>query len=315
MDYRVELVQEIVDPDDPSPHSPAAVGGYFMGHLSDVRIALGPGTVPSFLSSLTRREIDDPDRWIFDYGGDLQPVSGGFVAIVGHQGAQGPEFELQPPYPGNDDYEFAYPAIPFPRGTRDDVLFKTTWDSNNIIVHVPNTAGAFDLRQGRILFSEDEVIPSSQWRMDEFQSCFLGIFDNPATGGQDLVAPITFKSLVLLNEYKYTYMILPHLDLAGVDPDPVLADPLLLRSFPNPFNPRTTISFRLPQPSTVHLDIFDACGRLVRVLIDGKSLAQGRRLVTWDGRDLNAREVPAGVYFYRLETDTFGETGKMTVVR
>ena len=37
---------------------------------------------------------------------------------------------------------------------------------------------------------------------------------------------------------------------------------------PNPFNPMTTISYDLSQPTTVNLRIFDIGGRLVRTLLN-----------------------------------------------
>ena len=49
----------------------------------------------------------------------------------------------------------------------------------------------------------------------------------------------------------------------------------LARSFavfaprPNPFNPATTLTYDLPEPTRVGLRIYDASGRVVRTLLDG----------------------------------------------
>ncbi len=68
---------------------------------------------------------------------------------------------------------------------------------------------------------------------------------------------------------------------------------------PNPFNPRTTFSFELQYPDHVQLTVVDARGRLVRTLLDG-SRPSGLSEVEWDGKDDQGRQLPSGVYFYRL---------------
>ena len=74
----------------------------------------------------------------------------------------------------------------------------------------------------------------------------------------------------------------------------------LLRNYPNPFNPRTTIDFSLDQDAQTSIRVYDVQGRLVRQLVDSY-LAAGRRSVTWDGKDDAGTSVASGVYFLRLE--------------
>ncbi|MFO7652387.1 MAG: S8 family serine peptidase [Candidatus Krumholzibacteriia bacterium] len=78
---------------------------------------------------------------------------------------------------------------------------------------------------------------------------------------------------------------------------------------PNPFNPMTEIVFRLPEATPVNVKIYDVHGRVVAVLANG-SLAAGEHRVTWDARDR-----ASGLYFYRIETPTFSETRKMTLLK
>ena len=86
------------------------------------------------------------------------------------------------------------------------------------------------------------------------------------------------------------------------------------QNFPNPFNPRTTISYRLPQKSRVELVVYDLLGQKVRTLIDGVKPA-GTYRVQWDGRDDAGREVASGVYIYRLEGNGWTENRKMLLLR
>lgn len=83
----------------------------------------------------------------------------------------------------------------------------------------------------------------------------------------------------------------------------------LRQNQPNPFNPRTTIGFDLPQAGRVRLAVFDLAGRLVRTLVD-EGRPQGSFEAVWDGRDAQGWEVGSGSYLARLE---FG--GKVEVVR
>jgi hypothetical protein len=83
----------------------------------------------------------------------------------------------------------------------------------------------------------------------------------------------------------------------------------LKQNYPNPFNPSTTLAFALPKPSEVTLKIFDASGREVATLMEGK-LPAGKHEVV-----LDASPFSSGVYFYRLQADEFSETRKLMLVR
>ncbi len=72
---------------------------------------------------------------------------------------------------------------------------------------------------------------------------------------------------------------------------------------PNPFTANTRIAFDLSQTAAVELSIFDPQGREVRRFTQER-VPPGRSGMTWDGRDENGSELPAGVYFYRLGVDS-----------
>lgn len=103
-------------------------------------------------------------------------------------------------------------------------------------------------------------------------------------------------------------------DVTGVNEGPTPRVSNLDQNTPNPFNPVTTISFALAEPSPVRLAVYDDRGRQVRVLIQGV-LGGGRHRITWDGKDGNGRNVASGVYSYRLESRELSQTRKMTLVR
>ena len=85
--------------------------------------------------------------------------------------------------------------------------------------------------------------------------------------------------------------------------------------YPNPFNPLTSISFELAQKAAVELRVYDLQGRLVRVLLDGDLLDDGLHEAQWNGRDGQGQSVAAGVYVYRLVTESFVGSRRMTLVK
>jgi hypothetical protein len=83
----------------------------------------------------------------------------------------------------------------------------------------------------------------------------------------------------------------------------------LEQNYPNPFNPATRIRYSLPQFSKVKLEIFDMLGRSVAVLVN-ESKPAGVHQARFE-----AREVVAGIYFYRLQAGAFVATRKMVLIR
>ncbi|MDO8469396.1 MAG: T9SS type A sorting domain-containing protein [bacterium] len=83
----------------------------------------------------------------------------------------------------------------------------------------------------------------------------------------------------------------------------------LSQNYPNPFNPSTVIGFQLTVGGSVLLTVYNLLGQQVATLVDEK-LTSGKYEVTW-----NARNVPSGTYFYRLQTNGFVATKKMVLVK
>jgi hypothetical protein len=91
-----------------------------------------------------------------------------------------------------------------------------------------------------------------------------------------------------------------HWHVTDVAEGPSAQAPAVLHgNYPNPFNPSTTFSFELLFADQVRLAVYDAGGKRVRVLIDGQ-VGAGQTRVEWDGTDDAGRNLPSGVYYYRL---------------
>lgn len=72
----------------------------------------------------------------------------------------------------------------------------------------------------------------------------------------------------------------------------------LLQNYPNPFNASTNFEFDLPRATEVNLKIFTLEGEEVATLLNQSKFAAGSHRVNW-----NARNLPSGVYIYRLQTN------------
>jgi flagellar hook assembly protein FlgD len=85
-----------------------------------------------------------------------------------------------------------------------------------------------------------------------------------------------------------------------VEETPPITVVKLHQNYPNPFNPRTAIRFDLPSSSTVFIRIYDANGRLVRTLVDGREYPPGSREEGWNGENDSDKLV-----FYSADVNDF----------
>ena len=89
---------------------------------------------------------------------------------------------------------------------------------------------------------------------------------------------------------------------------------LLGGNYPNPFNPSTTISYTVDQPSDIRLTVFTIRGRCVVTLVD-RLHAPGIYHIQWDGTDSSGRPLASGVYFYRMEAGDYSVIRKMVLLK
>ncbi len=83
----------------------------------------------------------------------------------------------------------------------------------------------------------------------------------------------------------------------------------LSQNYPNPFNPSTQITYTLGRAANIRLRVYDAAGRHVRTLFDGRQPAG-----TYT-RSFDAGTLPSGTYLYRLDTPEGRQTRRMVLVR
>ncbi len=88
----------------------------------------------------------------------------------------------------------------------------------------------------------------------------------------------------------------------------------LAPSYPNPFNPVTTIEYSIANDSHVNLSIYSVSGQLVRNLVSDFKKKNIYK-VLWDGKNNNGDDVASGTYFCRLKTNEFKQTRKIILLR
>jgi len=88
-----------------------------------------------------------------------------------------------------------------------------------------------------------------------------------------------------------------------------------LGNHPNPFNPATTIAYRLTGAARVTLRIYDLSGQLIRELVGGAEQVAGSHEVTWRGRTETGRTVASGTYIYRLDAGGHTMCRRLTLLK
>jgi hypothetical protein len=83
----------------------------------------------------------------------------------------------------------------------------------------------------------------------------------------------------------------------------------LMQNHPNPFNPATAINYTLPVAGHVTLKIYNLIGKEVATLVNGVQDA-GVKVAQFD-----ASQLPSGIYFYTLRTNSFSATRKMMLLK
>ncbi len=104
-------------------------------------------------------------------------------------------------------------------------------------------------------------------------------------GSCELSDPLNFTELPIPNEYA------------------------LYPAYPNPFNPMTTITYSIPDPSIVTIRVYDILGNQVTELLD-QFMSAGNHQVIW-----NANKQPTGIYFVRLSTEKLSQTQKIILAK
>jgi hypothetical protein len=90
---------------------------------------------------------------------------------------------------------------------------------------------------------------------------------------------------------------------------------LSVSNYPNPFNPRTTVSYTVPARGKVTVSIHDARGARIATLVSGVERDAGAYTADWNGRTDRGSVVASGVYFARIEHNGAMRAKKMVLLK
>ena len=88
----------------------------------------------------------------------------------------------------------------------------------------------------------------------------------------------------------------------------------LIKTYPNPFNPVTTISYRLLEADYITIDIYDMIGNKVRTLVSQTQNA-GAKSYQWNATNDLGQSVSAGIYIYTIQAGEYRDTKKMLFLK
>ncbi len=119
------------------------------------------------------------------------------------------------------------------------------------------------------------------------------------------------------NDEGVAFLPQPCVDEATTAPDPqeTPREGLGVSCYPNPFNPRMAIGFRLAHRAPVAVTVVDLRGRSVKRLLVGATMAAGAHSVDWFGDDEAGRPVASGVYMVRVVVGQRQAMRKVSLVR
>lgn len=83
----------------------------------------------------------------------------------------------------------------------------------------------------------------------------------------------------------------------------------LTGNYPNPFNPTTEIAYTLAEDSDVVIQVYNVKGQIVETLVN-ENQSKGEHTVTW-----NADNMASGVYFYKINTNSFSQMKKCILMK
>jgi hypothetical protein len=188
---------------------------------------------------------------------------------------------------------------------QQDMAFLATYSSGVMV---------FDLSQQVFVRDENNTLKGGPAvSFDQADNAYIGHFDLDSVyvyspDYQKLKAYLVGDGPISLAVYD------PAFSSIGKPWEMVSADFHLWQNFPNPFNPKTVIKFRLPDRTAIQLDILNIRGQVVSEIFKGE-LEAGIHSFNWNGRDRQDSQVSSGVYFYHLKIPGFEQTKSMMLLK
>ncbi len=188
----------------------------------------------------------------------------------------------------------------------------TTGQSASDTLHIENN-GTLDLTLTQITVADTNfAVSRASMTIPAGHSDTLTVWFMPAVSGNHQA------DLVLVSNAQSspdTVILMGSSEIVGIDDG--AGRPLTYRlsqNAPNPFNPTTEIAYEIPNAGLVQLKVYNALGQEVATLVN-EHKAPGRYTARFSTENAKGSALSSGVYFYRLQSGTFVQTRKMTLVK
>jgi hypothetical protein len=154
----------------------------------------------------------------------------------------------------------------------------------------------------------EDVIPILQYEKEQYAGVqYQGTFGNGNSEGKLVLLSFPFETISSkekrdeLMARVIDYFFGPtNIAEKGMDTFQVPGSYRLFNSYPNPFNPKTILSYDLPNSSYVELRVYDILGKQVKTLVNTHQNS-GHYKVAWDGTNQTNQSLPTGIYFAHLK--------------
>ena len=134
----------------------------------------------------------------------------------------------------------------------------------------------------------------------------------------DNISELQFKELTVIGDDQ-NLVKLPDVWNRSIESLKVPSQTELIQNYPNPFNPETWIPYRLSQPSSVTVVVYDATGQQIRHMDVGiqpvGDYTRKNHAIYWNGQNDFGEKVASGVYFYELITNHYDAIKKMVILK
>jgi hypothetical protein len=105
-----------------------------------------------------------------------------------------------------------------------------------------------------------------------------------------------------------------NLTLNSVNDGSIVAGYHLYSNYPNPFNPSTTIKFRIPETGVVSMKVYDMLGKEIKTLVN-EEMSSGEFNVSWDGRNNSGEMVSSGSYIINMNSGSYNSSIKVALMK
>ncbi|MGB5895420.1 MAG: T9SS type A sorting domain-containing protein [Ignavibacteriaceae bacterium] len=249
-----------------------------------------------FNQSITKAQTFDPDSLVGDYAGiwtntTFSSSGDASLEVSFNQSNSSMQFILDldgfvgglpdpDPRTLNGTYNSTGAAIDS-SGSEGDLIL--TWDADAIIKYdVTNITTPGFATQGGTGIGTGDVIMLDYYVEFSFGDSAFGtveMFKQPPTSVDDVVNsddPFSYK---------------------------------LYKNYPNPFNPSTNIFFSIPEDAEVKIIVYNNMGEQIAELVN-KYFTKGTHNAVF-----NAANLPSGVYYYKMDANSYSKTNKMILLK